>query len=281
MPGDNDHWNDVAREWTSRGTDRVWREFTDRLQISLLDRWIDGAPSGSGIPVSMALKTDLFDEVAGTGLVHYLRSRGYRCVGVDISTVVVAEASRRIPDLAPIVADVCSLPFEDCVFDLVFSGSTLDHFDCSDDIGVAIREIVRVLRPGGRLVITLDNPVNPIVWLRNGPVLGLRRRCGIVPYQVGATIGPRALAAFIAASGLDVHHVTFILHCPRVLAVWLSRMIEGRPTATRERFLATLSRWEWLERWPTRSLSGHFTAIVATKAVPSGLSAPPSRTGPC
>ena len=262
--GDAD-WDDVARHWSSRHPDRLWREFTDRLQIGLLDRWIDGPPSGDGAGFAAALKTDLFDEIAGRGVVRGISARGFHVTGIDVSPVVVAEARRRVPDLDASVADVRALPFGDDAFDLVFSGSTLDHFERVEDIGLAMREIARVLRPGGRLVITLDTPWNPIVWLRNGPLLGPLRRRGIVPYPVGATLGPRALADLVAASGLIVRRTTAILHCPRVLAVWRSRTIENRDERAKERFLAVLGRWEGLERWPTRSWTGHLTAILAAK----------------
>lgn len=262
---DHRHWDDVARHWTARRPDRLWREFTDRLQIGLVDRWIDGPPSDCGAGVRAALKTDLFDEVAGRGVIRGISARGFHVTGVDVSPVVVAEARRRVPALDASVADVRALPFGDDAFDLVFSGSTLDHFERVEDIGVAMREITRVLRPGGRLVITLDNPSNPIVRLRNGSLLGLLRRRGIVPYPVGATLGPRALADLVAASGLFVRRTTAILHCPRALAVWRSRTIEHRDERAQERFLATLTRWEGLERWPTRSWTGYFTAILAAK----------------
>ena len=276
IPDGDSHWDDVAREWATRRPDRLWREFTDRLQIGLLDRCIDRFMPGACKTAPAALKTDLFDEVAGTGVIGHLGDRGFRTTGIDVSPVVVAEAKRRIHDLDAIVADVRELPFEDGSFDLVFSGSTLDHFDRVDDIGRAVREIVRVLRPSGTFVITLDNLRNPIVWLRNGPLLGPLRRAGVVPYRVGATLGPRALADLVADCGVEVLSATTILHSPRALAVWMSRWVEGRETKTRERFLKMLLRWEGLERWPTRSLSGYFNAIVAEKPQPASFNCPPS-----
>ena len=148
---------------------------------------------------------------------------------------------------------------------MVFSGSTLDHFAAVEDIATAIKELVRVLRPSGRLLLTLDNPLNPLVSLRNGPLVRLFRRSGIVPYQVCATLGPRQLASLIRSCGLEVRQTTAILHCPRVLAVWLARATEGRESTVRERFLESLSRWERLEQWRSRLVSGHFIAMLAIK----------------
>ena len=128
-----------------------------------------------------------------------------------------------------------------------------------------MQELVRVLRPAGRLVITLDHPANPLVWLRNGPLLNRFRRWGVVPYSVGATLGPKRLANLVRESGLEVRQTEAILHCPRVLAVWRARRLEGKTAAAQERFLASLARWECLEQWPSRFVTGHFTAILAGK----------------
>lgn len=259
------YWDDVGSEWTAKQPDRLWREYTDRLQIALLDRWLDGSVGDAGEPPPMLLKTDLFDEVAGRGIVGHLIDRGYHATGIDISPVVVAEATRRNPGLRAYHADVRELPFADASFDLVFSGSTLDHFVTVGDIERAVKELVRVLRPSGRLLLTLDNPLNPLVWLRNGPLLNLVRRFGIVPYQVGVTLGPRQLTGLVRSCGLEVRQTTAVLHCPRVLAVQRARRLEGRDTTAQELFLESLSRWERLEQWRSRFFSGNFIAILADK----------------
>ncbi|MFN9445868.1 MAG: class I SAM-dependent methyltransferase [Pirellulaceae bacterium] len=260
-----EYWDGVGLEWRNNGPDWLWREYTDRFQITLLDRWLKG-PQGQ--PVSeppKALKTDLFDEIAGRGIVRHLAGMGFHTTGIDISPVIVTEASGRNPELHAHCADARKMPFSDASFDLIYSGSTLDHFATVSDIAVAIKELVRVLRPSGKLVLTLDNPTNPLVSLRNGPFLRLLSRFGIVPYQVGVTLGPRRLANLLRSSGLEVLQTTAVLHCPRVLAVWRARGFEGKTTKKQERFLASLARWECLEQWPTRFVTGHFIAIYAIK----------------
>src|SRR5204863_8026948 len=70
--------------------------------------------------------------------------------------------TRRSSDL-----DVRALPFADGSFDVVVSTSTLDHFQARADIDTALRELHRVLASDGLAVVTLDNPWNPLVALRN------------------------------------------------------------------------------------------------------------------
>jgi arsenite methyltransferase len=60
------------------------------------------------------------------------------------------------------VADGAKLPFEDEMLDAVFANMYLHH---TIDPLAAIFEMVRVLRPGGRLVIT-DMDEHPYAWLK-------------------------------------------------------------------------------------------------------------------
>ena len=261
--GEHDYWDSVGADWQRRRPHRLWREFTDRQQIALLTRWSSGW-FGDGRRPDL-LKTDLFDEVASQGIVPWLLAGGTHVTGIDVAPAMVAEAASRNPGLEAVVADVRSLPFAEAAFDVVFSGSTIDHFESAADIQTALVELQRVLRPGGTLILTLDNPANPLIWLRNGPLLGLLLRIGIVPYRVGKTLGPRPLEQAVQAAGFHVIETTAVLHCPRVVAVAIAGTVERMRPAWRESFLRHVQAWERLEGWPTRWLTGHYVAVHAIK----------------
>jgi hypothetical protein len=127
-----------------------------------------------------------------------------------------------------------------------------------------------VLRPGGTLILTLDNPANPLIWLRNGPLLGLLRRIGIVPYQVGFTLGQQSLERAVQAAGFTVIEKTAVMHCPRAIAVAVAGPMERLSRSWQELFLRHLQAWERLERWPTRWLTGHYVAVYAVVPRESG-----------
>ena len=259
--GQQNYWDSVGADWQRRRPHRLWREFTDRQQIGLLARWASRWIGERRRPD--LLKTDLFDEVASEGIVPWLLASGAHVTGIDVSPAIVEDAIARNPGLGAVVADVRSLPFAAASFDVVFSGSTLDHFESAADIQTALGELRRVLRPGGTLILTLDNPANPIIWLRNGPLLGLLRRIGIVPYQVGATLGPRSLERAVQAAGFTVIETTAVMHCPRAIAVAVAGPMERLSRSWQESFLRHLQAWERLERWPTRWFTGHYVAVHA------------------
>ncbi len=66
-----------------------------------------------------------------------------------------------------VVSDIRNSPFKTESFDQIISNSTLDHFTNKNDIIVSLKELRRMLKPEGVLIITLDNPSNPVVYLRN------------------------------------------------------------------------------------------------------------------
>lgn len=86
-----------------------------------------------------------------------LLRRGARWTGVDITDESVRRVRRRLilrglPAMALLRASATALPFADSSFDAVFSHGVLHHVP---DIAAAQRELHRVLRPDGRLVVML------------------------------------------------------------------------------------------------------------------------------
>jgi SAM-dependent methyltransferase len=253
------YWDDVAAAWpVSRHA--LWRQHSDAVNIALCRRWLPAH-------VRRLLKTDAFDEASSAGLWPWLIGIADHVETIDHSPAVAARARSRQPRLSATAADVRSLPFVDWAFDVIVSNSTLDHFARADAIGESLLELRRVLVPGGRLLLTLDNPANPVVALRNALPFSWLNRVRLVPYFVGATLGPRAVVRLLEDVGFDVLELTAILHCPRVLAVPAARLagrLSLRPE-TDARFLQALARFEAAERWPTRFRTGHFVAVLATR----------------
>ena len=270
----SDYWDGVGYTWREHQPAALWREFTDHQQLGLISAWLPFACSGAEGPPGeifvKLLKTDLFDEVAHFGLVPALLGQGWAIVGIDISALIVAEALVRNPGLEACQADVRCLPFAAGSFDAVFSGSTLDHLDSATAIGEGLVEIARVLRPGGQLILTMDNPANPLIYLRNGPLLALGRKLGIVPYQVGATLARAPLLRAVQAAGFDILATRAVQHCPRLLAVPLAGLIGRLPRRWQRRYLGLLAGCEVGDRLVTRWQTAHYIAVHAQLAGADG-----------
>lgn len=253
------YWDSVARSWGEKHPFALWRAHSDSINQDLLRRWLPARP------VERLLKTDVFDESCSHGLLPFLEDRARSVIGIDVSQESLQTTQRRSLRSRLVRADVRGLPFASGSFDCVVSNSTLDHFTSKAQIALSLAELNRVLRPGGTLVITLDNMANPLVWLRNHLPLQWLTRSGIVPYFVGESLGPRALRSHVEGAGFEVAETTAIMHCPRVAAVAAGRLLRSRGERAKRRFLRCLSPFEALGALPTRYLSGYFVAARAVK----------------
>lgn len=105
------------------------------------------------------------------GSLRHLRERGYRnVVGTDASPEAVRFCEER--GLGPIhLCDVCSLPFDDDRFDFALATDIIEHVD---DDAAALREITRVIRPGGHILVTV--PAFPVLWSRQDDIAHHKRR---------------------------------------------------------------------------------------------------------
>lgn len=114
-------------------------------------------------PAIMALAGDvngrrILDAGCGSGpLSAALRDRGATVTGIDASAGMLALARRRLGDDAALhVADLRDrLPFADGAFDDVVASLVLHYLE---DWGPTLAELRRVLRPGGRLIASVDHP---------------------------------------------------------------------------------------------------------------------------
>ena len=120
---------------------------------------------------------------AGVDLVRFARS-GARIIGVDLSVHSLRLASRWLSlnglPATVLQSDAETLPFKENSFDLIYSWGVLHH---TPDTSRAIREAIRVCKPGGDLLVMLYNRRSLValqVWLRFGlfrgrPFADLRR----------------------------------------------------------------------------------------------------------
>lgn len=132
--------------------------------------------------------------------------RGCFAVGLDYDADELRRARERIGahriDL--VVGDASRLPFRDGVFDALICTETLEHLP--DDAG-AVREIARLLRPGGTLHGAVPSHFTELLFWQ------LSRGYWHTPGGHVRIYRPRQLVGQLAASGLrvvDVRYVHFV-----------------------------------------------------------------------
>jgi 2-polyprenyl-3-methyl-5-hydroxy-6-metoxy-1,4-benzoquinol methylase len=97
-----------------------------------------------------------------------LLEAGVRAIGVDVAREPLERARARRPDLdVGLVEQGGELPFVDACFEVVWAGEEIEHVP---DTAAWLSEVRRVLRPGGRLLISTPahSPLG-VMWLALRP----------------------------------------------------------------------------------------------------------------
>jgi SAM-dependent methyltransferase len=224
-------------------------------------KWIRA--SACHLPGGVVLKTDLFEEAHGADRIFDDLLPDMRlAVGMDLNERTALAATRRyFPAFLSIVCDARRLAFRSASLDLVISPSTLDHFESPGDIAVSLDELARVLRPGGVLLISLDNPRNPSYQL-----LRWLSRKHWTPFVLGRTVSLASLKRMLIERGFRIEESSYLIHNPRGISTVLFlalRKALGNFASGPIRGL--LSVFSLLGRLPSRSLTGCFLAVSAIK----------------
>jgi SAM-dependent methyltransferase len=256
------YWDHIVAQRGRKHAIAPWRDYMSRIYRALLHCWVDSPQSGGG------LKTDLFEEAISD--YNVLAFMGPGSIGIDCSVAAAACAKRRMQSAGReslyIVGDLRSLPIRDGAVRYVLSGSSLDHFLTEDHIALGLGELHRVLAPGGTAVITMDNPHNPVVWLRNRLPFHWLSRIGLLPYFVGVTTTRNRMCQMLRAQGFDVGRVSAVVHAPRAVCIGLIELQEDlRWFALDKPIARLLEAFEFLERLPTRWFTGYYLAFQACK----------------
>lgn len=161
--------------------------------------------AAAGVPATAAA----LDIGTSTGAnLRLLRELGLtRVEGLDASEAAIRFCAEK--QLGTVrLGDVCAMPFADASFDLVLATDIIEHVGDDEQ---ALREIARVLRPAGHLLLTV--PAFPSLWGLQDRVAHHRRR-----YRRGPVIRR------VRAAGLRperIYHFNYLLFGP----IWLARRV--------------------------------------------------------
>ena len=105
----------------------------------------------------------ILDAGCGPGVMaRKLMERGYAVWGLDFAEPMIRQARKLCGSDHFGVGDIEHMPFPDNSFDVVISLAVIEYLESDDQ---ALREIRRVLRPGGRAVIAISNGRSPLLRL--------------------------------------------------------------------------------------------------------------------
>jgi demethylmenaquinone methyltransferase / 2-methoxy-6-polyprenyl-1,4-benzoquinol methylase len=181
---------DLMNRVMTAGLDRRWRRLTAEAVVRPGDRVLD-ACCGTGDLALAALRA------------------GGTVTGLDFSERMLERARRKSSEVEWVRGDLLRLPFADESFDAATVGFGVRNVE---DLPGALRQLARVLRPGGRLAIleitTPRGPLRPFyaLWFdRVVPLLGKLFRGGAaytyLPASVRRFPGPRELSALLEDAG--------------------------------------------------------------------------------
>lgn len=144
------HYEVTPREgyavWSSLYDQDSATDFLAMLEKPVLLRLLTAIPSCTAL-----------DVACGTGRqTELLASLGHTVTGVDLTAEMLQHARKRVPQAHFLLGDLHTLPLKDASFDLAICSLALTHMP---DLSQPIKEIARVVRRGGQIILSDLHPV--------------------------------------------------------------------------------------------------------------------------
>jgi demethylmenaquinone methyltransferase / 2-methoxy-6-polyprenyl-1,4-benzoquinol methylase len=181
---------DAMNHAMTAGLDRRWRRLTAEAVVAPGDK--------------------VLDACCGTGdLALAAQAAGGEVTGLDFSEPMLERARRKSSGIEWLQGDLLRLPFKDATFDAATVGFGVRNVE---DLDEALRELRRVLKPGGRLaILEIVRPKGPLAlfyraWFDGlvpvaGKVLPGGEAYSYLPASVRRFPGPAELGARVEAAG--------------------------------------------------------------------------------
>lgn len=248
---------------------RTVRDYFDAVAPSYAARYADTGPAGHAFAVRWRRLFELLRDATGPALdagcgpgllMGALGERGISVVGLDLSVGMAVEAARSGPI---VLGTLDQLPFRDRSFRLVVAMGAVEYVD---EDRRALAELVRVLRPGGVLLVSFPNRFSPYRIWKNA-----------VFYPVVAPLRPLAswLRGKPASLGVTAYHHHYTEREVRAELERLGCVVEDVVFLNMQLIPSPLDEWlPWLSvaisrRWERfgRGVAGRLGTAFVARAV--------------
>jgi ubiquinone biosynthesis O-methyltransferase len=248
-----DFFDEMATDRNAKIAGNLIVEYEQKVRSQMVVSMIEAKPGELILDAGCGNARDLIQ----------LAKKGCKCIGVDFSADMIEEARKEllknhIESAEVEVGDLNCLRFDDAMFDKVYASEVLEHIpDCNR----AVSEMARVLRPGGRLVVTTPNRHSWYGFDRYIICDKILRIKSHHPYDAWKTFDE--ISFVLNNNGLEIANCAGICYIPGSLVPYRLPKIMAKPLV---RLVSLLE--PWLSR--TFPKSGYSIAVKAIKKSSNG-----------
>lgn len=166
----------------------------------------------------------LLDVGCGEGSISIeLEKRGFEVYGIDFSSIAVKKAKEKDINAIECDVDEKGIPFEDNLFDVVWAGDIIEHV--FDPIFL-LKEIYRVSKKKGKILMTIPNDINLVVRLLvflkgRSPQSGTYRSFGQCKHHTIFSF--ELLEYMLSKAELAWKYIGFIIRYPKIKSFKFSK----------------------------------------------------------
>lgn len=196
------YWDHVYESFDDYHHEENIAKYKDKEYLDLIREWF---PS---IKNKYILKTDCFEESFGFGnLLDTIDTD--KIYKIDISKEVIKNAFENSQNSKNkfMVGDIQFLPISNNRFDIIISGSTLDHLNRKNVLRT-LKEFERILKPDGDILITLVSKHNPLYFL----TCYVANKLNLFPFYQDELYTIREFENLIQYTNLEIAEINSIFH---------------------------------------------------------------------
>jgi ubiquinone/menaquinone biosynthesis C-methylase UbiE len=157
---------------------------------------------------AVILKTDSFEESFGSdGILQFFLDMSAKTISLDISPKILNFSKQRLKnrDFSAVATNICEMPFKETAVSLIFSSSTYGYLK---NIKRGLKEAYRILKPGGILLISLNNRSNILFRI----LTKIYHSLGFIPFPVSSFYFQKEVKKLLEEVGFTVISQEPIVH---------------------------------------------------------------------